>query len=388
MKLKGPLYTASNMRNDPRWKHGDLTRISTLCNQRGVKGNFIECAIRGLQINSSNARKHSGTVREIAEEYLAAREAGSPIEVLTPREELKQLRSTATPAVVQKPTTAPVPKQLTGKRLAEARRLLSFTQQQAAENGGVSQRDVSELESDTKVFIPSTYLAFLGRNGILLNAIFNSELDLSLSAVVQNPTTAPNEYYIPKEELRRVVHQQVGPIVKRNAELTARNEELERRVAWMNKVAANDATVATPSTGTLEKLSEANAQLAEESTALMARNAALEENTLHVQAELRRREEELVAMGKQLAEHEAARAQVDRDYDAWMRRAKNAEAEAAELGEKNASLTAKSAMLTEDYNALARKMAVAHEDARAANEQVERLSQLLSIIHQTAKLGA
>ena len=107
MKLKESLYTASNMRNDPRWKHGDLTRISTLCNQRGVKGNFIECAIRGLQINSSNARRHFDTVRAIANEYLAAREAGSPIEVLTPREELKQLRSTATPAVVQNPTTAP-----------------------------------------------------------------------------------------------------------------------------------------------------------------------------------------------------------------------------------------------------------------------------------------
>lgn len=99
-------------------------------------------------------------------------------------------------------------------------------------------------------------------------------------------------------------------------------------------------------------------------------------------------ERKVAELRKQLAEHEAARAQVDRDYDAWMRRAKNAEAEAAELREKNASLTAKSAMLTEDYNALARKMAVAHEDARTANEQVERLSQLLSIIHQTAKLGA
>lgn len=246
MQLKESLYTASNMRNDPRWKHGDLTRISTLCNQRGVKGNFIECAIRGLQINSSNARKHFDTVRAIANEYLAAREAESPIAVLTPREELKQFRSTATPAVVQKPTTAPVPKQLTGKRLAEARRLLSFTQQQAAENGGVSQRDVSELESDTKVFIPSTYLAFLGRNGILLNAIFNSELDLSLSAVVQNPTTAPG----------------------------------------------------TPPTGTLEKLSEANAQLAEESTALMARNAALEENASYMEAELEKREKDLVEAGK------------------------------------------------------------------------------------------
>lgn len=189
MQLKESLYTASNMRNDPRWKHGDLTRISTLCNQRGVKGNFIECAIRGLQINSSNARKHFDTVRAIANEYLAAREAGSPIEVLTPREELKQLRSTATPAVVQNATTAPVPRPLTYEELMEALR--------------------------------------------------NGTLEL------------------------------VEP-----------------------------GTVSTPSTRTLAKLSEANAQLAEESTQLMARNAALEENALHVQAELRRREEQLVEAGK------------------------------------------------------------------------------------------
>lgn len=60
----------------------------------------------------------------------------------------------------------------------------------------------------------------------------------------------------------------------------------------------SEQTKSTPSTGTLQKLSEANAQLAEESTALMARNAALEENTLHVQAELRKREEQLVEAGK------------------------------------------------------------------------------------------
>ncbi|MBS1945667.1 MAG: hypothetical protein JST98_10830 [Bacteroidetes bacterium] len=156
-----------------------------------MKGNFIECAIRGLQINSSNARKHFDTVRAIANEYLAAREAGSPIEVLTPREELKQLRSTATPAVVQNATTAPVPRPLTYEELMEALR--------------------------------------------------NGTLEL------------------------------VEP-----------------------------GTVSTPSTRTLEKLSEANAQLAEESTQLMARNAALEENALHVQAELRRREEQLVEAGKKL----------------------------------------------------------------------------------------
>lgn len=60
----------------------------------------------------------------------------------------------------------------------------------------------------------------------------------------------------------------------------------------------SEQTKSTPPTGTLEKLSEANAQLAEESTALMARNAALEENAKHMEAELERREEQLVELGK------------------------------------------------------------------------------------------
>lgn len=247
MKLKGPLYTASNMKDDPRWKTGDLTRISILCNQRGVRGNFIKCAIRGLRVNSSNARKHFGTVREIAEEYLAAREAGSPIEVLTPLEELKQLRSMAT----------------------------------TAEGTG--------------------------------------------------------------------------------------------------------STPSTPSTTTLPILSDAQAVpvllkanhvLAEEHTQLTARNAALEENTLHVQAELRKREEQLVEAGKdaEVRERECealrnANAELLGEVETLQQRDKARDEEierTREINKKNADAYYKAADLAQEAVAKADELEAENERLRKA----------------------
>ncbi|MBS1942062.1 MAG: hypothetical protein JST38_14420, partial [Bacteroidetes bacterium] len=101
----------------------------------------------------------------------------------------------------------------------------------------------------------------------------NPGVEQATPAVVQNATTAPVPRPLTYEELMEAL----------------RNGTLEL---------VEPGTVSTPSTRTLAKLSEANAQLAEESTQLMARNAALEENALHVQAELRRREEQLVEAGK------------------------------------------------------------------------------------------
>jgi transcriptional regulator with XRE-family HTH domain len=59
--------------------------------------------------------------------------------------------------------------------LRKARVLLGFSQSQVAELSGVSQTDISRIETGTRKFIPVEYFAFLASHGIDMNLIFSDE---------------------------------------------------------------------------------------------------------------------------------------------------------------------------------------------------------------------
>lgn len=59
------------------------------------------------------------------------------------------------------------------KKLSRARRLLSVTQQQAAEGSRVHQPHISDMEAREKSLLPARYLAFLHNRGVDLNTLFH-----------------------------------------------------------------------------------------------------------------------------------------------------------------------------------------------------------------------
>ena len=65
------------------------------------------------------------------------------------------------------------------KKIREARKILGLNQLQLANILGVSQNDVSKLESGQKKFIAKCYIDFLSENDFDLNTLFKEDLKLS-----------------------------------------------------------------------------------------------------------------------------------------------------------------------------------------------------------------
>jgi len=76
------------------------------------------------------------------------------------------------------------------ERFKIARRLLGHTQQEAAEISGLTQRDVSQLETGRKEFIPTQYIQYLNNMGININSIYNKNVQVSKK---KQPKEQPNE---------------------------------------------------------------------------------------------------------------------------------------------------------------------------------------------------
>lgn len=64
------------------------------------------------------------------------------------------------------------------QKIKEARELLGLSQIQFAERIGVTQKDVSQMESGNKKFIPNRYIEFLLHESFDLNSIFDQHSDL------------------------------------------------------------------------------------------------------------------------------------------------------------------------------------------------------------------
>ncbi len=91
------------------------------------------------------------------------------------------------------------------ERLKQAREGLSLSQKDAAEESGVSQKDISLLENGKREFIPNRYILFLSNRGIDLNSIFNEKREVAFVHPIDGneeekiaPKTAPN--IAPNEE--------------------------------------------------------------------------------------------------------------------------------------------------------------------------------------------
>ena len=62
-----------------------------------------------------------------------------------------------------------------GSRLKKIRDLMGKTQSDAALESGISQKDLSLLESDHRKFIPKKYIDWLLENGVNLNYVFGGD---------------------------------------------------------------------------------------------------------------------------------------------------------------------------------------------------------------------
>lgn len=68
--------------------------------------------------------------------------------------------------------------------LRVAREQLGLTQKEAANASGISQRDISQLESGLKKFFPLEYILFLNINNVNLNILFSN--NLNIQNLIQN----------------------------------------------------------------------------------------------------------------------------------------------------------------------------------------------------------
>lgn len=67
------------------------------------------------------------------------------------------------------------------EKIKASRERLGLNQSQFAKAVGVTQKDVSLLESGRKKFIPNKYIDFLIENDFDLNSVFNDDLDLRMN---------------------------------------------------------------------------------------------------------------------------------------------------------------------------------------------------------------
>jgi len=74
-----------------------------------------------------------------------------------------------------------------GIRFKEARALIGVSQIVAAQESGLSQRDISQIENDIKEFIPTQYIQYLNRSGININSLFNQDenVQVNVQPIVQ-----------------------------------------------------------------------------------------------------------------------------------------------------------------------------------------------------------
>lgn len=62
---------------------------------------------------------------------------------------------------------------LISRKLKQVRLLLGLSQEDAARSCGITQRDISQLETGKKVFIHTEYIQYLHSRGVDLNTLFS-----------------------------------------------------------------------------------------------------------------------------------------------------------------------------------------------------------------------
>jgi transcriptional regulator with XRE-family HTH domain len=93
-------------------------------------------------------------------------------------------------------------------KLRRIRQELGFTQLKAAEVSGLSQRDVSQLETGRKEGLPKEYIQFLHKQGVSLNWLFT---DPAQETSGSGPfEAAPKQYSAPEDDLAGIIAQESG----------------------------------------------------------------------------------------------------------------------------------------------------------------------------------
>src|ERR1700677_2313749 len=93
------------------------------------------------------------------------------------------------------------------QRLKIARKLIGYSQKDAAIRAGLEQKDISLLETGGKKFIPNEYIQFLYNEGIDINSIYNDSENVSLKKRL--PAELPYTFNEPANE-----YQRAAPVLK------------------------------------------------------------------------------------------------------------------------------------------------------------------------------
>lgn len=86
---------------------------------------------------------------------------------------------------------------MVGEKLKTARLLIGKSQVDAAQESGLSQRDISLLENDKKEFIPTEYIQYLNKSGIDVNSIYKVDDNVHLNAHLNAHLNDKKEHYYP-----------------------------------------------------------------------------------------------------------------------------------------------------------------------------------------------
>lgn len=86
-----------------------------------------------------------------------------------------------------------------GFKFKLARTLLNLSQTQISEELKISQRDISQIESGKKTFIPTPYIQYMNNKGIDLNSIFSTDTEVCLRySEVKNTARMTQKGYQPQ----------------------------------------------------------------------------------------------------------------------------------------------------------------------------------------------
>lgn len=112
---------------------------------------------------------------------------------------------------------------LINSKLRQARKLLNLTQKQCEDFSGVTQKDISRLESGTREFIPDEYLFFLNEKGIDLNSIFTYNTEVQ----VKNSLATVKEEVVPYKGCKKCIEKD-KKIIELEAQLALMKDLLKQ----------------------------------------------------------------------------------------------------------------------------------------------------------------
>jgi transcriptional regulator with XRE-family HTH domain len=124
----------------------------------------------------------------------------------------------------------------TNIKLRKARKLMGYSQSQAAKLSGLSQTRISKLETKEHKLIPKKYLFFLVQNGININLIFSDDKAADTNKVISGITK--DDYLLIGERLKTKELGSIDDSQKKviTAQILSDIEKLQERISEIERL--------------------------------------------------------------------------------------------------------------------------------------------------------